>query len=277
VTTVTAKPKGARLADLFKDGVSDKASAGTSKTPKAATIDGKAVAGLSDAIKRQVQPCADRQLFPGPGAENIHTKLNLRLNIDGSFAAPPTMVVQTGVDDDNRRYAQRAKEEGAQVLVEGKELTEGGPRNVFAAGPGFEWEYQYDHGIAASIALNATTPLPGPLPSPVPGPSGHDGLSLEKAMSSISNVISVSRLLNFSPGWLSARCEMRSRRFITAISPLSVNSVLLGSRDSLTAFPPSALPDINGTIRSSDSLASFACLAFGACWAYSEPDRLDVG
>jgi hypothetical protein len=55
-------------------------------------------------------------------------------------------------------------------------------RNVFAAGPGFEWEYQYDHGIAASIALNAVTPLPGPLPSPVPGPSGHDGSSLEKAI-----------------------------------------------------------------------------------------------
>ena len=93
----------------------------------------------------------------------------------------------------------------------------------------------------------------------------------------MSNVISVSRLLNFSSEWLSARCEMRSSRLITAISPLSVNSVLLESRDSLTAFPPSELPEFAGTIRSSDSLTSFACLAFGACWAYSEPDRLDVG
>ena len=70
---------------------------------------------------------------------------------------------------------------------------------------------------------------------------------------------------------------MRSSRFITATSPLSVNSVLLDSRDSLNAFPPSALPDITGTIRSSDSLKTFACLAFGACWAYSESDRLVVG
>lgn len=135
---VTAKPKGARLADLFKDGISDKPAPGTSKTPKAATIDAKAVAGLSDAIKRQVQPCADRQLFPGPGAENIHTKLNLRLNIDGSFAAPPTMVAQTGVDDDNRRYAQRAKEEGIAAYMQcapyhlPPELYKGGWSNINA-------------------------------------------------------------------------------------------------------------------------------------------------
>jgi hypothetical protein len=55
-------------------------------------------------------------------------------------------------------------------------------RNVFAAGPGFEWEYQFDHGIAASIALNAVVGLPGPLPSSIPGPPGHDGTSLDKAI-----------------------------------------------------------------------------------------------
>ena len=70
---------------------------------------------------------------------------------------------------------------------------------------------------------------------------------------------------------------MRSSRFRTATSPLSVNSVLPESRDSLTAFPPPELPVIDGTIRSSDPLKSFACLTFGACWAYSEPVRLDGG
>jgi len=55
-------------------------------------------------------------------------------------------------------------------------------RSSFAAGPAFDWEYQYDHGIAASIALNATVALTGPLPIPVPVPTGHDGSSLEQAI-----------------------------------------------------------------------------------------------
>jgi len=109
-TTAITKPKGARLSANFLDGISDKPSTSTSKTPKAATIDAKAIASISDALRRQVQPCADRMPYPGPGAESIHTKLVLHFNKDGSLAAAPTMVAQNGVDDDNRRYAQRVKE-----------------------------------------------------------------------------------------------------------------------------------------------------------------------
>jgi len=105
-----SKPKGTRLSANFLDGVSDKPSTSTSRTPKAATIDAKAIASISDALRRQVQPCADRMQYPGPGAENIHTKLVLHFNKDGSFAAAPVMVAQSGIDDDNRRYAQRVKE-----------------------------------------------------------------------------------------------------------------------------------------------------------------------
>ncbi len=103
-------PKGAQLGDLFKDGAGTKSSSSMSKTPAAATIDGKAIASISDALRRQVQPCADRALNPGPGASDIITKLNLHFNKDGSFAVAPVMVSQSGIDDDNHRYAQRVRE-----------------------------------------------------------------------------------------------------------------------------------------------------------------------
>ena len=40
------------------------------------------------------------------------TTLNLRLNQDGTLAATPTMVRQTGVDDENERYARRVVDLG---------------------------------------------------------------------------------------------------------------------------------------------------------------------
>ncbi len=110
VAAVAKKATGARLGANFLDGVSDQPSKSISKTPAAAVIDTKAMAGLSDAIKRQVQPCADRIINPGPGANDIRTKLHLRMNKDGSFASAPQMMAQTGVNEDNSRYATRVKE-----------------------------------------------------------------------------------------------------------------------------------------------------------------------
>ena len=64
---------------------------------------------IGQAIERQVQPCADRQVNPGPGAERIVTPIVLRLNRDGSLAARPRVGEQRGVDDENRplRAARR--------------------------------------------------------------------------------------------------------------------------------------------------------------------------
>ncbi|HYI64986.1 MAG TPA: cell envelope biogenesis protein TolA [Allosphingosinicella sp.] len=76
-------------------------------TPPAAAMSARAAADIGSAITRQVQPCADRQVDPGPGANRIVTTLNLRLNRDGSLAARPRMVRQSGLDDTNSRYAQR--------------------------------------------------------------------------------------------------------------------------------------------------------------------------
>jgi hypothetical protein len=104
------KAMGARLGSNFLDGVTDQPSKSVSKTPLAATVDSKALAGLADAIRHQVQPCADKVINPGPGASDIRTKLHLRMNKDGSFASAPEMIAQTGVNDENGRYATRVKE-----------------------------------------------------------------------------------------------------------------------------------------------------------------------
>jgi len=82
-------------------------SASRSNRAPAATMSARAAADIGSAITRQVQPCADRQVDPGPGANRIVTTLNLKLNRDGSLAARPRMVRQSGLDDDNSRYAQR--------------------------------------------------------------------------------------------------------------------------------------------------------------------------
>lgn len=54
-----------------------------------------------------------------------------------------------------------------------------GTRNDFGAGPAFDWEYQFDHGIVESMSLNALISLPGALPNAVPATSRGDGSSLE--------------------------------------------------------------------------------------------------
>jgi hypothetical protein len=111
-TATNAKPRGSRLGDNFLKGLSDQPSPSKSEAPRAAKIDARAMASIVQAIARQIQPCADRQVNPGPGANQIVTKLNLRLNQDGTLAATPRQVGQTGVDDENRRYAQRVTDLG---------------------------------------------------------------------------------------------------------------------------------------------------------------------
>jgi len=111
-TATNARPRGSRLGDNFLKGLSDQPSTSKSEAPRAAKIDARAMASIVQAIARQIQPCADRQVNPGPGANQIVTKLNLRLNEDGTLAATPRQVGQTGVDSENQRYAQRVTDLG---------------------------------------------------------------------------------------------------------------------------------------------------------------------
>ena len=69
------------------------------------------------AIGRQVQPCADRQVYPGPGSERIATPIMLSLNRDGSLKGRPRVGQQRGIDDENRRYAQRVADLAVNAFV----------------------------------------------------------------------------------------------------------------------------------------------------------------
>ncbi|MBW6529025.1 cell envelope biogenesis protein TolA [Sphingomonas sp. RHCKR7] len=117
-TAKAERAKGGRLgSDFLKGLTAEKSSARESDAPpSAARVDARALAGIQQAIARQIQPCADRQVDPGPGANQIVTTLNLRLNRDGTLAAVPTVVKQTGVDGDNQRYARRVVDLGVAAF-----------------------------------------------------------------------------------------------------------------------------------------------------------------
>ena len=110
------RPRGSRLGEDFLKGITDQPSTSQSTTPSAARVDAKALAGIQDAISRQIQPCADRQVNPGPGANEIVTVLNLRLNRDGSLAGTPRVVRQSGVNGDNGRYSRRVIDLGISAF-----------------------------------------------------------------------------------------------------------------------------------------------------------------
>ncbi len=107
------RPRGAGLSADVVAGLTDKPSPSKSQVPKAAKIDAAALASIIQAIARQIQPCADRQVIPGPGANQISIKLNLQLNRDGTLAAQPKMVGSpSGVTEGNGRYVQRVHDLG---------------------------------------------------------------------------------------------------------------------------------------------------------------------
>ena len=101
-----AKPTGSLLDDDFRKGLTQAPSkAKPSEAAPGATMDAKAAADIGSAIQRQVQPCANRQVIPGPGASRIVVIVRLQLNRDGTLAARPTVSPNhRGVDDDNRIY-----------------------------------------------------------------------------------------------------------------------------------------------------------------------------
>ena len=101
-----SKATGSLLDDDFRKGLTQAPSrAKPSEAAPGATMDARAAADIGSAIQRQVQPCANRQVIPGPGAQRIVVTIRLQINRDGSLAARPTIAdAHNGVDDENRRY-----------------------------------------------------------------------------------------------------------------------------------------------------------------------------
>ncbi|MBX3560456.1 MAG: cell envelope biogenesis protein TolA [Sphingomonas sp.] len=105
------------LGDLNLDNIGRDPSPSRAQAAPAATMSAQAAADIAQAITRQVQPCADRQVYPGPGAERIVTPVSLRLNRDGSLAGRPRVGAQRGLDDENRRYAERVADIAVAAFV----------------------------------------------------------------------------------------------------------------------------------------------------------------
>jgi len=118
VAATKSRPRGSLLGDDFRKSLAISAEKGAGQTARAAAVSATAVAGLGDAIARQVQPCANRIPNPGPGANLIRSKLRIRMNPDGSLATRPMLMGQTGVNDENGRYAQRVGELASAAIIQ---------------------------------------------------------------------------------------------------------------------------------------------------------------
>lgn len=132
------KPTGALFGDSFLKGLSDKPSKSTNAAPKAATVGAQELSNIQSVIARRIQPCANTRRNPGPGANRIKTKLRLQFNKDGSLAAKPALVSQTGVDGDNLRYADRVADLAIGAVVECAPIS-GLPPELYKTANGQGW------------------------------------------------------------------------------------------------------------------------------------------
>jgi hypothetical protein len=109
-------PRVSRIGDDFLKGVAD-SSSGSSASKPAARFDAKAKAGIASLFQRLVQPCANKQINPGEGANRIRVTVNLRIRRNGSLASASVVRV-SGVDGDNERYEERVKDLATAVYRE---------------------------------------------------------------------------------------------------------------------------------------------------------------
>ena len=133
-------PRVSRIGDDFLKGIRQDAPSRSAAPAQAsaATVSPSAMAGIVQAIRRQVQPCADRQVNPGEGASRIRVKLRLQLLRNGRLRTPPQVVGTSGVDDENARYEERVKDLAVATFVGCAPLT-GLPPDLYETESGKGW------------------------------------------------------------------------------------------------------------------------------------------
>lgn len=100
------RPTG-RLTGIV-DGLTDQPSKGKATTPQASQIGNTVKAALAAEVIRQLRP--HWKSPTGADVELLRTQVEIRLNRDGTLAAPPRVVGQTGVTASNRPQADLHKE-----------------------------------------------------------------------------------------------------------------------------------------------------------------------
>ena len=133
-------PRASRIGDDFLKGIADSPSKSTTSAtkPAAATVSASAMAGIVQAIRRRVQPCADRQVNPGAGASRIRVRLRLQLLPNGRMKRTPEVIGTSGVDDENSRYEERVKDLAVNTFVGCAPLS-GLPPELYETASGKGW------------------------------------------------------------------------------------------------------------------------------------------
>jgi outer membrane biosynthesis protein TonB len=129
------KPTG-NLAGLDL-GRSNNKTASTSLQNPGSKASAQEVASFVGLITRQVQPCADRQVTPGPGAERIRVTVLLNFKPDGSLASEPQIRGVDGDDASNARYVARVKDL-ALATFKGCTPIRGLPADLYAVPNGWK-------------------------------------------------------------------------------------------------------------------------------------------
>ncbi|MBX3595699.1 cell envelope biogenesis protein TolA [Sphingomonas sp.] len=131
-TTKQVRPTG-RLSGIV-DGLTDQPSKGKATTPQAATIGPAVRSSVFGLIRKQVQP--HWRSPTGADVNLLVTNVEVRLNRDGSLAAEPRIVGQTGETESNRPQQQLHKERAISAIKQAAPF-KGLPDEYYDAWKGF--------------------------------------------------------------------------------------------------------------------------------------------